>query len=221
MDADHKIGNEDALAMIYSRNAFYRAKYRLILGVSAIGLLLIITLMGVLVYLVKHPPHPLYFATDDAGRFIQQIPGQQPNMTTPEVAIWVTQAVEAAYSYDFINYRLQLQNAQKYFTDYGWHQYMRGLEASNNLLALAQRKFVVIAKVVNTPKLIAEGPLGKSGTYAWKFEMPVLVTYLTPPYDDKSKFENPLIVTVVVSRQDILASYKGLGIVQMIGTLTQ
>lgn len=213
---------QDALKLILLRNEFYRKKYYFVVGIFFLCLMLIGMLSGVLGYLVKHPPKPLYFATDDAGRFLLDIPLQQPNMTNDEVMAWVVEAVQAAYSYDYRNYHTQLQNAQRYFTDYGWRSYMKGLQASNNLLALTNRKQVVVAKVLPTPELIVEGPLGGARAYAWKFKMQMLVTYLMPPtYDDKSKIMNPLIVTVVVQRQNLLSSYKGLGIVQLIAELAQ
>jgi hypothetical protein len=213
---------QDALKFIFLRNDFYRKKYYLAVGVFLLCFFLLSMLVGVLVYVVKHPPKPLYFATDDAGRFLLDVPLQQPNMTTNEVMAWVVEAVQAAYSYDYKNYHVQLQSAQKYFTDYGWRTYMKGLQASNNLLALTGRKQIVIAKVLPTPELIAEGPLGSANAYAWKFKMQMLVTYLMPPnYDDKSKIENPLLISVIVQRQNLLSSNKGLGIVQLIGALAQ
>jgi intracellular multiplication protein IcmL len=179
-------------------------------------------LTGMLVYVIKDPPGPVYFATDEAGKFILDVPVQQPNMTTDAVAAWVTAAIEAAYSYDYVNYRAELQEAQKYFTDYGWRTYLKGLESSNNLVALNDRHQVVTAHVIAPPILLIEGPLGKAAIYAWKFQVPVLVTYLMPPsYDDKTKFSNPLLITVIVERQDVLSSYKGLGIVQMVAELVQ
>jgi intracellular multiplication protein IcmL len=216
---ERKIIEDDALAMIYVRNDFYKRKYYLLLSVYLISLLVIVVLSGMLTYLVKHPPHPLYFATDDAGRFLQDVPRDQPNMSLAEVSAWTVEAVEKAFSYDFMNYRSQLQDAQKYFSDYGWHGYMQTLDQSNNLLALTQRNLIVIANVVDSPQLEVEGILGSHGGYAWRFNMPMLITYWRPPYTDKSKFQNPVRVSVVVQRQDILSSYKGLGIVQVIGTL--
>lgn len=94
---------------------------------------------------------------------------------------------------------------------------MDALKKTNNLVSIIQRKFVGVAKVIGVPKVVREGIL--SGSYAWLIEMPVLVTYYSPPYDDKSKFTNPLVVTIVVQRQPALQGYKGLGIVQMIGKL--
>ncbi|MDR3478909.1 MAG: DotI/IcmL/TraM family protein [Gammaproteobacteria bacterium] len=217
MGGETKVISDDALVMIFTRNEFYRRKYRLIVGVAALGIFVIMVLAGMLFYLVKNPRHPLYFVTDGAGRFIQEIPVQRPNMSVDDVLAWSQDAVEAAFSYDFMNYRSQLQNAQKYFTDFGWRSYMKGLQDSNNLLALTERKFVVIAKVVAPPKLLAQGPIGKTAIYGYKIEMPVLVSYLKAPlYDEKSRIQNPLLVTVIVERQDLLSSYKGLGIVQMI-----
>jgi intracellular multiplication protein IcmL len=208
---------EDAVVMVHLRNEFYKKKFYLTLAVYFLSIIVIAILVGVLVYLIKNPIRPLYFVTDSAGRLIQDVPRQVPNMSTEEVAKWAINAVETAYSYDYVNYRTQLQNAQKYFNDYGWRNYMDGLRSSNNLLALTQRKLVGMAKVVDKPKLQIEGLLG--GAYAWKFEMPLLVTYLTPPYGVTDRFQNALKVTVVVQRQSILTSDDGLAVVQMIGRL--
>ncbi len=208
---------DDALVMVHLRNAFYRGKFRFVLGLYVLSLIVILILIGMIVYLIKHPTEPLFFPADKIGRLIQVIPVQEPNMTTEDVAKWSIEAVEAAYTYDFVNYRKQLQDAQKYFTDYGWRNYMKSLSSSNNFKALTQRKFIQLAKVVEPPKLVVQGLL--DGSLGWKFQMPVLVTYLMPPFSDKSKFSNPLIVSVTVRRLDPLQSYKGLGVVQIIANI--
>lgn len=212
---------EDALIAIAARNQFYKNKYHIALGIYFLSLLVIVILAFTLFYLSRSLSHPIYFVTDDVGRLIVDVPVTQPNMPTAKVSDWVVEAIEAAYSYDFINYRDQLQSAQKYFTEYGWRTYMEELNFSNNLIAVNERKMIAIARVAAKPKLIIEGIL--SGAYAYKFEMPVLITYLLPPYDEnidkKSKFQNALTVSVIVQRQNILKSYQGLGIVQSIGKL--
>lgn len=212
--------NHDALVLVFTRNAFYRRLHFLALATFVLSLFVIGTLIGVIIFLTKNPTRPLFFATDSVGRLIKIIPVDQPNMTTEEVAAWTIEAIQAAFSYSHVNFRAELQSAQKYFTNYGWTNYMQALIAKNilnsnpNESALLQRKWIVIGQVVSQPKLITQGLLG--GAYAWKFEIPVLMTYWSPPYDDKSKFLNSLQVTVIVQRQPILQSYKGLGIVQVI-----
>lgn len=216
-----KTADDDALYMIVLRNEFYKKKYHSALGIFFLSLFAILVLVGMLVYLIKHPAHPIYFVGDTAGRFVQNIPLSDANMPVADVTAWAVEAVEAAYTYDFVNYRSQLQNSQKYFTEYGWRNFMKGLQASNNLEALTQRKLVATAKVIAPPKLIKEGLVGQNKVHTWLFEMPVIVSYLPPPYDGKGKFDNPLIISVRVGRQDELSSYKGLGIDQLIGSIAQ
>lgn len=212
----------DALLMVQLRNEFYKKKFYLLLGIFSLSIVVMLILAGVLYYLIKNPTRPIYFVADSVGRLIFEVPLTQANMTLDQVTAWTVEAVEATYTYNYINYRAQLQDAEKYFTQYGWQEYMRGLKASNNLLALTKRKMLFIAKVTEPPKLVTEGILG--GAYAYKFEMPVLVSYLSPPYDNvlgRSRFDNALLVDVIVQRQKILSSYKGLAIVQMLASMPQ
>jgi intracellular multiplication protein IcmL len=209
--------SQDALLMIFERNDFYRRQYLLALGAFGLALLVIFILLWVLVYVVRNPTAPLYFATDNVGRLITVVPVSEPNMSTEDATKWAINAVQKAYSYDYVNYREQLQSAQKYFTVYGWTKFMAALKSSNNLVALSNRKMLIEAKIVGVPKLITEGRL--SGAYAWKFEMPMLVTNYLPPYDAQSTFSNALTVSVLIQRQPILQSSDGVGIVQLIASM--
>lgn len=209
----------DALQLVFTRNAFYKRLHYLALGAFGLTLLVILILAWILFYVVRNPGFPLYFATDSIGRLIQIVPVDKPNMPTDDVAKFAVEAGEAAFSYDFVNYRAQLQSAEKYFTRYGWQQYMKALRDSNNILALTNRKQIVIAAAVDKPKLVKEGVLG--GAYAWRFDVPVLVTYWLPPYDDSSKSLNALTLSMIVQRQPILEGYKGLGVVQVIAQFAE
>ncbi|OGT55433.1 MAG: hypothetical protein A3F14_06520 [Gammaproteobacteria bacterium RIFCSPHIGHO2_12_FULL_43_28] len=204
----------DALQLIFTRNAFYKRLHYLALGAFALTIVVIGILTWTLFYVVRNPSFPLYFATDSVGRLIRIVPVNQPNMPTEEVSEFAVAAAEAAFSYDFVNYRAQLQSAEKYFTRYGWREYMKALRSSNNILALTNRKQIVIAKAVEKPKLVREGVLG--GAYAWRFDVPLLITYWAPPYDDSSKSLNALTLSMIIQRQPILESYQGLGVVQVV-----
>lgn len=207
---------EDALTLVFARNAFYKRMHYLALSAVCFCLFVIGFLIWMFIYLVNNPTRPLYFATDEVGRLIHIIPVNIPNMSPDGVVAWTVEGVQKALSFDFINYRAELQNAQRYFTPYGWQNYMKALQANNNYLGLVKNKWIITAQVVEQPKVITQGLLSKA--YAWKFQMPVLVTYWSPPYDNKSKFTNALIVTVIVQRQEVLQSYKGLGIVQIVAS---
>ena len=213
------MSDNDALLMIFERNQFFRRQYLLALGAFAMALLVLLVLTWALIYVVRNPTEPLYFAADKVGRLIKVVPVTQANMSREDAMKWAINAVEKTYSYDYVNYREQLQYAEKYFTTYGWTNYMSALKASNNLVALKDRKMIIQAKVIGPPKLITEGLLG--GAYAWKFEMPMLVTYWLPPYDTQaaSTFANALNVSVIIQRQPILQSIDGIGIVQLVASV--
>lgn len=206
----------DALVLIFERNAFYRRLHFLALAAYLLSLIVNAVLLSVVYFLLKNPTKPIYFATDNVSRLMDVIPVDRPNMTTEEVTAWAVESVQAALSYDYINYHRQFQAAQKYFTNYGWVNYMKTYQYNNNLNALRERRLIVLAQVVDAPKLLAQGIL--SGAYAWKFQMPLLMNFWGPPYDDKSKILNAWTVTVIIQRQPILQSYKGLGIVQLVAS---
>jgi len=209
---------QDAIAAIITRNNFYQRLHYYALAVLAVAIIVIGIMMYVVYYISSTSGFPLYFATDNVGRLIKIVPVSQPNMNDDETIAWTVDAVVAAYSYDYINFRGQLQNAQKYFTPYGWTKYMDGLTNSGNLAALQANKWVQKVEVVDKPVILSKGLL-HSGAYAWQIQMPLLVTYATPPYDAKSSY--PLIIKVVVQRQSILQSYKGLGIAQFLGEVAK
>jgi len=205
---------DEGVLRVFSRNLYYREKFHYVLGFCLLALIFDAFLTLMLTYIIKHPVQPLYFPADKAGRLIQEVPLSEPNMSTRAVSEWTVRAVQAAYSYDFTNYHAQLQRAEKYFTAAGWSEYMKGLDRSNNMVALTERKLIVTARVVEPPRLMKEG-LMSNGVMAWKFEMPVLLHYQMPPFNGKGDYDNPLIVTAVVQRQDVLSGNAGLGLVQL------
>src|SRR5690348_12771410 len=103
---------DDALVLIQTRNAFYKQKYYWGLAILLLCVAVIVVLSSILGYLAKNPVKPFYFLTDSVGRLIQEIPVTTPNMSDDAVSGWVVEAVEAANSYNFMNYRAQLQNAE-------------------------------------------------------------------------------------------------------------
>lgn len=207
----------DALVMVLSRNSFYKRLHYLMLSILLMAIIVIGLLVAVLAHLIRHASDPLYFATDPVGRLVQEVPLEKPNMSLDDVIAWTENAVQLAYSFDFVNYRAQLQTVENYFTPYGWRNYMKGMVASNNIVAIYENKEIILAQIVEKPNVLAQGILG--GAYAWKFEMNMLAKYLRPPFDSKSYFANSLVLTVIVQRQPILQSKNGLGIVQLIASI--
>lgn len=102
------IANQDALLVVFSRNAFYRRLHFLALGAVCLCCIALFFLAWMLLYLYRHPTEPLYFPTDKVGRLVKVIPPSIPGMSFANVVEWTNEAIQSAYSYDFINYHSQL-----------------------------------------------------------------------------------------------------------------
>lgn len=205
---------EDALVMVKNRNDFYRDNYRKIVGALLFSMLVIIILTGALVYLVTNPPQPRYFATSIEGRITPLVPLEQPNISQAALLQWANTAAISAYTYNFVNYKEALQSASEYFTPDGWSAFMQALESSNNLNAVTAKKLVVSAVATGAPVILQQGVL--NGTYAWRVQMPMLVTY-----QSASQFSRQsIIVTMLVTRVSTLNSPKGIGIAQFVAAGT-
>lgn len=136
-------------------------------------------------------------------------PLNQPNMKTEAVMSWAEEAVKAVYSYDFRNYKKQIQDTQKYFTNSGWKAFTEALNKSNNLQIVENKKLVASA-VTTKPTLIEEGV--KKGRYTWKVQMPI-----TASYENESKLiKQNLIVTLLIARTN---TPEGVGISHFIAQI--
>lgn len=204
--------SDDALEIVRLRNNFYRDNYRRLVGILLFMILINLGLVFGIVYLLTHRPTPQYFATSADGRIIPLSPLSEPVVAPSELLQWVNQAVVAAYSYNFINYRKELQDAAQYFTPEGWKQYQDGLKASRNLETVVAKKLVATATPTGAPQITDQGIL--NGRYAWRIRMPFLVTY----QNSNEQIQQPVTVTVLVVRTSTLDTPKGIAIAQFYAT---
>lgn len=201
---------DEAVATVLMRNAYTRERHffllRLIVAMTAIALL-----EGVLVFfLALRPPVYKYFATDREGRIQQITPIDEPIGSQTEVSTWVANSVVGAYTFDFANWRTQLSAARNNFTTQGWKGFEGALKDSGVLQTVLEKKYVTTAVPTGAPVLINQGVV--NGHYAWKFQLPILVTYQS---SEKTVSQN-LMVTILVVRQSEMDNPRGLGIAQLI-----
>lgn len=201
---------DDVLELIKIRNNFYRDNYRRLALALLVCLITIIILLGLVYVAFTAEPKPKYFATTDDGRILPLVPINQPFKTRAEVLQWATEAIIAANSYDFVNYRKQLQSASNYFTGTGWQSFMQALQFSNNLETIKVGKVMASARPIGAPQIAEEGLLGD--TYYWKVTLPIEETY----QGFAMKQENNYLVTLTIVRVSTLSHPSGLGVQQMI-----
>lgn len=201
---------EDALTAVALRNNFYRDGQRKMIVVLLVSMIANAVLAILLGYLITHPPAPKYFATSINGRITPLFPLNEPNQSDSAILQWANQAAIAAFSYNFVNYKTELQAASGFFTPDGWEQFLTALQQSNNLDAIRAKKMIVSAVATQAPIILKKGIL--NGSYAWRVQMPLLVTY-----QSASEFsQQTIVVTMLITRISPLNSPRGIGISQFV-----
>jgi intracellular multiplication protein IcmL len=216
---NHVEQTEDALQLVHARNAFYKKKFHAMFGITILATLAIICLMFLFIHLLNVASRPLYFVANDEGVLIQESPLSLP-LSIERVNAWVIEAIESANSFDYVNYRSQLQDSQKYFSDFAWLEYMKSLTASLNLTAMKERREVWISKVIGQPTVLNAGPV--KGEYAWRMELILRETRLKPPlylHIPTSSSVATYKITVILQRKPLLQSYQGLAVLSMVKEL--
>lgn len=203
---------EDALELIKLRNNFYRDNYRRVVGALLSMILINIILVSVVFYQILNPAPPQYFATSTDGRITPLYPLSDPMMAPAELLQWAERAAVAVNSYNFVNYKEALQSAQNSFTPDGWKYYQDALKSSGTLDAVLAKKLVVSAVPTGAPVVLEQGVI--SGRYAWKVQLPLLVTYLSA----SESTQQPVIVTMVISRVPTVDMPRGVAIVSFISS---
>lgn len=200
----------DALEVVALRNEFYKDGQRKIVLALLVSVLINVVQIGTLVYLLTHPPAPQYFATSISGRITPFYPLNEPNQADSAILQWANQAAVASFTYNFVNYRDELQAASVFYTPSGWDLFMAALKESNNLDAVKARKQVVSAVPTRAPSILDKRVV--NGSYTWRVQMPMVVTY-----QSANEFsQQNLVVTLVISRISTLNSPRGIGISQII-----
>ncbi|HAT2067716.1 TPA: type IVB secretion system apparatus protein IcmL/DotI [Legionella pneumophila] len=201
---------EDALTVVALRNKFYKDSQRKVILALLIAIVVNVVLASLVVYMITHPPAPKYFATSINGRITPLFPLDEPNQSDSAVLQWANQAAIAAFTYNFVNYRDELQASSGFFTAEGWDQFLAALEQSNNLDAVKAKKLVVSAVATRAPIILQKGVL--NGRYSWRVQMPILVTY-----QSASEFtQQNNVVTMLITRVSTLNSPRGIGISQFV-----
>jgi len=201
---------QDALVTVTLRNEFYRDNSRRVMLVLLLSIILNIAMGGLLFYLINNPPAPRYFATSIDGRITPLFPLDKPNQSDSAVLQWANIAAIASFTYDFVNYRTQLQAASDFFTPKGWTQFLRALESSNNLDAVRSKKLNVSAVATSAPIILRKGLVG--GRFALRVRMPLLVTYQSASTYQQERY----LITMLITRVSTLNSPRGIGIEQFV-----
>lgn len=204
--------SDEALELVKLRNNFYRDNYRRMILVLLVMLVINVFLVGIVFYQIVSRPEPKYFATSSDGRITQLYPLDAPMIAPSELLQWAHRSAIAAYTYNFVNYRDALQNLQNDFTADGWKWFQDALQGARTLETVIAKKLVVSAVATGTPVILEQGVIG--GRYAWKVQVPLLVTYQSP----NEQTQQSVVVAMIISRVPTVDMPKGVAIVSFISS---
>lgn len=164
----------------------------------------------VLYYVVTHPVQREYFQTTVNGRISPLVALDEPNQSDPAILQWAAQAAIATHTYNFVQYEAQLDQTAKFFTDHGWNDFVGALIATNSIDSVVAKQLIVSAVATAKPVILAKDVI--SGSYYWRIQIPILVTYQSPSDSSQER----VVVTLLIKRISTLKSPKGIGIDQFI-----
>jgi len=206
---------EEAVAAILRRDQFANFRLHVISRIAAALLLVVVLCAACALLLISRPARYEYLLTTSTGEILPMIPLNQPNQNDEFVLKWTVDAVTRLYSFDFVNYRMQLQNAEANMTAVGVKAFEKSLEASGNFRAVIGNKYVMTAVPTGPARIVRKDIHPSLNRYAWKVEFPMLITYRSSA---KTRDGKPLVanqdlkMVVTVIRQPENLQVDGLGI---------
>ena len=197
---------EDALTKVAIRNSFYRDGQLKLLVILLVSMAANLLLAFTLIYMITHPPAPKYFATSINGRITPLYALDEPNQSDSSILLWAKQTAIAAYTYNFVNYRTEIQSSSGFFTGDGWTNFQKALQGANTIDLVTARKMSVSAVATGDPTIVQKGLV--NGVYSWQVQMPILVTYQNANLFSQSNN----VVTMIISRVSTLNAPRGVGV---------
>lgn len=201
---------EDAVELVRLRNNFYRDNYRRMVIVLLVMLIINVALVGTVFYQIANRPEPRYFATTTDGRIMPIYPLSEPMWAPAELLQWAHRAAIAAHSYNFVNYRDAFQQLQNQFTPEGWNYFESALKDARTLDMVLTKKLIVSAVATGTPVILDQGVI--AGRYAWKVQIPLLITYQS----GSEQTQQPVTALMIISRVPTVDVPKGIAIVSFV-----
>jgi intracellular multiplication protein IcmL len=202
---------EKGVGSVVIRNEYYRDGYRTLQKIVLLLVIMVMMLIGAMYYVISvHQPQDRYFATTVDGRLVPMVALSQPNLSNPALMSWVAQASTEVLTFGFHDYRRRLQESSRNFTRTGWESFTSALEKSSILEMVQNNRQVVTAAPKAAPVLLWEGL--ENGRYAWRIEIPLIVTYQS----GSQRKTDSMRVTLTVVRVPKLESPNGVGIEQWI-----
>lgn len=158
---------------------------------------------------VKTPPQ--YIQLTEDGRVFPLTPLSRPNVSDGDLLRFASDSVKWVNTYDYMNWRDQLQGQAHRFTEAGWKAYLDLLVARDTLAAVENRKMVVSAEMTGPAQIEKQGLLDEQNRYMWIVKVPVNVNYI-PSVGGSQALSQKGVVTLYILRVPLATNQRGYAI---------
>lgn len=163
-----------------------------------------IVLVVILMWQVMHPYVPPYQAISPKGDKLPLVAHTDPSMLPGVLLRWAGLAAVAAYTFDFVSYRQQTEQARQWFTPSGWQDYQRSL---TELLKTITQRQLFVNSVVSAPPVIA-----RTDESGWDIQLPFMVTYQS----SENSSQKPFLIKMRIVRVPTSQNPSGLGVAEFV-----
>ena len=156
---------------------------------------------------IKTPPQ--YIQLTEDGRIFPLTPLTQSNVNDGDLIRFASDTVKGVNTYDYVNWRDQLQQQSSRFTEGGWKAYLDSLTSRDTITSVQNRRMVV-TPVFKGPSIIEkQGPVASNNNrYTWIVKVPVEVRYL-PSDTTGESISQEGVVTLYVVRVPLATNQRG------------
>lgn len=151
-------------------------KRRWLIGVLLLQVIVIALCVLYSVYDWSTRPKPIVFARNDIGQLVQPEPLNEKAIETAALLNWVTEAVVAAYSFNFVNIQEHPFRLNPYFDENGYKRVIKILTRDRHMSRVIKDKLIVSAVAAAAPEVLKEG-VYKNEYYVWIIKLPLEVSY--------------------------------------------
>lgn len=155
---------------------------------------------------VKTPPQ--YIQLTEDGRIFPLTPLSKSNVNDGDMIRFASDTVKWINTYDYQNWRDQLQAQSQRFTEAGWKAYLTLLSSRDTITSVQNRKMVVTAKFTGPAQIEKQGAVAESNRYTWIVKVPVEVRYL-PSDNSGQSLTQEGVVTLYIVRVPLATNQRG------------
>lgn len=154
--------------------------------------------------------HEQHVSTWDHGK-----PLSEPIYSDRELVAWVTAALPNIMSLDAAKIEQELLDGEKYFTPYGWCEFIAATSDAGLIDATITRKLQVRMVPHAAPKITES--VARNGVYSWAVETPVSFTFTKGDVrvSDLPDIDGEMLV-LRISRSSSKTNPDGIGILQWV-----